>query len=201
MKRRNRQLRGSWVNIGQCLDRASSAVIDRGIEWYPTAHNEAMNIGKLAGYGGNIGLRLGAGIIAALSPQTDWDKNILYAKEIVRFGYAPRQTIPNNSKALRILDGEEPLNVLGGMKVIPFFNAIVSPREVNAVPVIDRHAGSVYVGRSLTGKQQSKLSNVGVMGRIQGAYIKTARNRELHVHCVQGITWVQWRIEKGYDKA
>lgn len=201
MRRRNRQLRGSWVNIDDCLNRASSAVVDRGTEWYPTAHSEAINIGNLAGYGGDIGLRLGAGIISALSPKTDWDRNVLYAKEIVRFGYAPRQTEANNTKALRILEGEEPLNVLGGMKVIPFFNAIVSPRDVNAVPVIDRHAGSVYVGKSLSDKQLSKLSNVGVMGRIQGAYRKVAGKEGLHVHCVQGITWVQWRIEKGYDKA
>ena len=64
MKRRNRQLRGSWVNINDCLNRASSAVVEQGIEWYPIAHSEAINIGNLAGYGGNIGLRLGAGIIA-----------------------------------------------------------------------------------------------------------------------------------------
>jgi hypothetical protein len=179
-------------------------VVERGTQWYPVAHDEAISVGNLAGYSGELGLRIGAGIIASLSPKTDWDSNVLYAKQIVRYGYAPRQTEINNSKAVRILHGEDPLNVLGGMKVVPFFSAIVSPRGENAVPVIDRHAGSVYafdeIGRGLTEKQQSKLSNVGVVTRIQGAYRKVARKEGIHVHCVQGITWVQHRIEKGYDK-
>lgn len=197
-RKRNRQLRGSHQNITDVLNRASDKAILAGEQWYPIAHDTAIDTGILAGYSGDTALKVGAGIIAALSPKCDWDNNVLYAKAIVRHGYAPRQTELNNNKALRILGGEEPLNVLGGMKVIPFYLAICHPRGDDPIPVIDRHAGSVYGGRSLTEKQQSKLSNVAVMNRIQGAYRKVARKEGLHVHCLQAITWVQWRVEKGY---
>ena len=79
-----------------------------------------------------------------------------------------------------------------------FFLAIVDPRGEDAIPVIDRHAGAVYLGESMTDKQQSKLSNVGVNTRIVHAYRLIAEQLNLHVHQLQATTWVEWRIEKGY---
>lgn len=196
MRHRNRQIRGSWGNIIECLDRSSPEVREQGKQWYSIANSKARDIGYLAGYGGSMGLRVGAGIISALSPKTHWDNNIIYARQLVQSGYVPQQTASNNNKAIRILNGEEPLNVLGGVKVIPFFNAIVSPTGNDPVPVIDRHAGSVYLGRSLTEKQQKKLANIGVVTRIQNAYRRVASTSNLHVHSVQAITWIQWRLEK-----
>ena len=166
--------------------------------WYPTAHTYAREIGELAGYSGRVGIKVGAGIISALSPKTDWDKNLLYAKELVRTGYAPRQTEINNTKALRILEGEEPLDVLGGLKVIPFYLAIRSPEGDDPIPVIDRHAAHVYTGYPLTEKQQKKLGNVRVVTRIQNQYLYIARKQKVHVHRLQATTWLQTRIEKGY---
>ena len=198
MKKRNRQLRGSKWHIYDCYNRASQPVREAGDLWYPTAHTYAREIGELAGYSGRVGIKVGAGIISALSPKTDWDKNILYAKELVRTGYAPRQTEVNNRKALRILEGEDPLNVLGGVKVVPFYQAIENPFAVDAIPVVDRHAGSVYTGYALTEKQLRKLSNVMVDTRIQDQYIYISRKVGIHVHRLQATTWLQWRIEKGY---
>ena len=198
MKKRNRQLRGSKWHINDCYNRSSEAVRQAGSVWYVNAHYTAREIGELADYSGDVALKVGSGIISALSPKTDWDKNILYAKELVRTGYAPRQTEKNNEKALRILEGEDPLNVLGGLKVIPFYLAICSPEGDEAIPVIDRHAGAVYMGRSITEKEQKKLSNVRVMDRIQKQYLYFARKQRIHVHRLQATTWVQWRIEKGY---
>ena len=81
---------------------------------------------------------------------------------------------------------------------MPFYLAIVDPRGENAIPVIDRHAGAVYLGESMTDKQQRKLSNVAVNTRIVHAYRLIAEQLELHVHQLQATTWVEWRIEKGY---
>ena len=54
------------------------------------------------------------------------------------------------------------------------------------------------MGRSITEKEQKKLSNVRVMDRIQKQYLYIARKQRIHVHRLQATTWVQWRIEKGY---
>ena len=198
MKKRNRQLRGSKWHINDCYNRSSEAVRQAGSVWYVNAHYNAIEIGELAGYGGDVALKVGSGIISALSPKTDWDKNLLYAKELVRTGYAPRQTEINNTKALRILEGEEPLDVLGGLKVIPFYLAIRSPEGDDPIPVIDRHAAHVYTGYPLTEKQQKKLGNVRVVTRIQNQYLYIARKQKVHVHRLQATTWLQTRIEKGY---
>ena len=198
MKKRNRQLRGSKWHINDCYNRANAEVRQAGNVWYVNANHYAIEIGELAGYSGDVALKVGSGIISALSPKTDWDKNILYAKELVRTGYAPRQTEINNTKALRILEGEEPLDVLGGLKVIPFYLAIRSPEGDDPIPVIDRHAGHVYKGDSLTEKERNQLSNIGVNTRIVHAYRIIAERLNIHVHQLQATTWVEVRIEKGY---
>ena len=166
--------------------------------WYPNAHYTAIEVGNLAGYKGDIALQVGAGIISATSPKRDWDLNVLDAKLIARGFTAPSQYTKNHVKAERIRDGEHPLNVLGGVKVVPFYLAICDPRGDNAIPVIDRHAGSIYLGESMTEKQQGKLANIGVNVRICHAYRLIAELLDIHVHRLQATTWVEWRIEKGY---
>ena len=166
--------------------------------WYPNAHYTAIEVGNLVGYKGDTALQVGAGIISALSPQRDWDLNVQDAMVVAR-GYTPSfPTGANLTKAERIRDGESPLNVLGGVKVVPFYLAICDPRGDNAIPVIDRHAGAIYKGDSLTENQQDKLSNIGGNVRICHAYRLIAELLEIHVHQLQATTWVEWRIEKGY---
>lgn len=197
-RKRNRQIRGSRQNILDVYNRSDQWVRQAGDMWYPNAHYTAIEVGNLVGYRGDTALQVGAGMIAATSPNRDWYKNIQDAKLIARGYDAPSQYGDNVIKAERIRDGEAPLNVLGGVKVVPFYLAIVDPRGDNALPVIDRHAGAIYKGDSLTEKQRDKLSNIGVNVRISHAYRLIAEQLELHVHQLQATTWVEWRIEKGY---
>jgi len=197
-KKRNRQIRGSAQNILDVYNRASQGAVKEGTEWYYVANSVSREIGEMAGYSGDVGLFVGAGIISALSPQRDWNLNVQDARVVAR-GLTPSfPTGANLTKAERIRDGEHPLEVLGGLKVVPFYLAILDPRGENPTPVIDRHAGHVYKGDSLTAKEQDKLSNISVMTRIQGRYLWVAGKLGIHVHCLQGITWVQIRVEKGY---
>ena len=197
-RKRNRQIRGNRQNILDCYNRSDSWVRQAGDMWYPNAHYTAYEVGELAGYSGDTALQVGAGIISATSPQRDWDLNVQDAMIVAR-GYTPSfPTGANLTKAERIRDGEHPLNVLGGVKVVPFYLAICDPRGDNAIPVIDRHAGSIYLGESMTEKQQGKLANIGVNVRICHAYRLIAELLDIHVHRLQATTWVEWRIEKGY---
>ena len=197
-RKRNRQIRGNRQNILDCYDRSNEWVRQAGDMWYPNAHYTAIEVGELAGYTGDNALVVGAGMISATSPQRDWLLNVQDAKLIARGHEAPSQYGANQLKAEQIRDGEHPLSVLGGVKVVPFYLAIVDPRGENAIPVIDRHAGAVYLGNSMTDRQQRKLSNVAVNTRIVHAYRLIAEQLNLHVHQLQATTWVEWRIEKGY---
>ena len=81
-------------------------------------------------------------------------------------GYpATGQTKVNNNKALRILNGEHPLEVLGGLKVVPFYKAILNPEGDNPT-VVDRHASAVYMGRPLAESELNKLQSPVIYKRI-----------------------------------
>ena len=194
-KERRNDIKGSFRNILNLQLNHDSIVI--GERWYPEAHEIAMGLGKLAGYKGDTGrVQVGAGILAALSPQTEWGDNIHLAHMLIGTGHASGQTQINNMKALRILDGENPLEVLRGRKVVPFYKAIVSPEGDNPT-VVDRHASAVYMGRQLKEQELNQLQSALIYKRISGAYARAAKLRGVHPNVLQAQTWLQWRIDRG----
>lgn len=197
-KERCSDLHGSYNNIlGLKITKVNQS---SGSRWYKEANEIAYNLGKLSGYKNPLRrLHVGAGILAALSPQTEWGDNIHMAHMVVGGYPATGQTKVNNTKALRILNGEHPLEVLGGLKVVPFYKAIVNPLGDNT-PVIDRHAAAVYMGRQLNERELSFLSSPVINKRIGGAYIRAANHQGIHPNTLQAQTWLQWRQNKGVTR-
>ena len=197
-KERCSDLHGSYNNILEL--KITKANQSSGSKWYKEANDIAYSLGKLAGFSTPIRrVQVGAGILAALSPQTEWGDNIHMAHMIVGGGMATGQTKVNNEKALKILSGEHPLEVLGGLKVVPFYKAIVNPLGDNT-PVIDRHAAAVYMGRPLSERELSFLSSPVINRRIGGAYIKAASQQGVHPNTLQAQSWLQWRQNKGITR-
>ena len=197
MQTRNK-VYGSYRNIIKCYETASTVSIQNGAIWYREANDTATMIGQLSGYKSYQALFVGAGILAALSPQVEWGDNIQWAIQLVVKGIR-KQTYANHNKALRILQGEKPYNVLGGAKVRAFYKAIVAP-EGSGEPVIDRHALAIYMGRNVTEKELQYLQSPKVMGRLQWAYKKASNEMGIHHHDLQAITWLEWRANKGITK-
>ena len=194
-KERRHDIKGSFRNILNLQLNTESILV--GERWYPEAHEIAMGLGKLAGYKGDTcRVQVGAGILAALSPQTEWGDNIHLAHMLIGTGHASGQTQVNNIKALRILDGEHPLEVLGGRKVVPFYKAIVNPEGDNPT-VVDRHASAVYMGRPLKEFELGQLQSPIIYKRISGAYARAAKMKGVHPNVLQAQTWLQWRIDRG----
>ena len=194
MKMENR-LKGSYRNIVDVFNCASMESIQEGLAWYRDAHLLAQVIGRLGGYKIHPhSVIVGAGILSALSPQVSWEQNVKWAIELAtrRKQYT---TGRNHDKALRILNGEHPMQVLGGRKVIAFYKAIVAP-EGSGEPVIDRHAVAVYMGRNVPEKEILQLQIPQVMSRVQTAYKKASSVLDVHHHRVQAITWSEWRRQK-----
>ena len=182
-------LRGSHRNISKVWQRASQDAINHGFEWYETANRIGAEIDRTFGFRPNTG----AGILAALSPQKNWDVNISLAWQLAETDTCG-QTKANVAKALRIKRGENPLDVLGGRKVRAFYSCIVG---VESEACIDRHAVSIYMGRHVSDVELKMLARVGVYDRIANAYATVAEAENVPVYVIQAATWVQWRVEKG----
>ena len=197
-KERCSDLHGSYNNI---LDlKVTRTNQSSGAKWYKEANEIAYSLGKLAGFSNPIRrVQVGAGILAALSPQTEWGDNIHMAHMVVGGGTATGQTTVNNEKAFKILSGEHPLEVLGGLKVVPFYKAIVSPLGDNT-PVIDRHSAAVYMGRPLSERELGFLASPVINRRIAGAYIRAALHQGVHPNTLQAQSWLQWRQNKGITR-
>lgn len=197
------QFKDHVTNIIGKYREASPEFLKGGHEWYDKANEIANKIG-----GGDT--RRGAGIIAALSPLTDWDRNIRDANELIKTGTVQSALLPANvEKARRIHLGEDPEKVLGGNKVTNFFHNINDPSSPHAV-TIDRHAYDIAMGRPFIGQGKGKkaeeprqtgtmsqdlgLSSLGRYKHFVRAYQSAAGELGVDLpHRVQATTWVTHR--------
>lgn len=193
-------------NIVKKYNEAGPEMVKGGHEWYNKAQGIAEKIG-----GGDV--NKGAGIIAALSPMTSWERNISDANELTKTGNVKGALVPANvEKARRIHEGEEPEKVLGGNKVTSFYHNISDPSSPLHVTV-DRHAHDIAIGNPFIGvggkggvprtsnasgnKPMSEDLGLSAMGRYKHfVHAYTVASGALGVdlpHKVQATTWVQHR--------
>lgn len=170
-------------NILDVYNQASPHDIAEGLRWYDGAKKECSNLARR----NKISLRKAIGIVAALSPRVNWGRNVIAAQSLVR-GLPGEGFGANKSKAFRILEGEDPNDVLGGDKVRSFFSNISRPSTSTAV-TIDRWAIRVTLGsqdwkakvNTPTAKQYLQLGN---------EYREAAALVGLRPSELQAITWV-----------
>ena len=215
-----RLVRGSFQNIIDCFNRADGeSVLDGGV-WYLMANSWAEVVGRrLNHYGHSIlstkaeQILMGAGVIAAFSPQTNWDNNKTMAWRFAEtldkpdwcteVNYRKAMTIVSTGDNFRCSSEHEKYidRCLGkeAFKTRAFFHNIVNP-EGDYGPTIDRHAISVYLGKRCNYDELRR----GLEGRanrtIRGAYMKASKILQVHHNQVQAITWVQWRKELKENK-
>ena len=205
-----RLVRGSFQNIIDCFNRADGeSVLDGGV-WYLMANSWAEVVGRrLNHYGHSIlstkaeQILMGAGVIAAFSPQTNWDNNKTMAWRFAETLEKPDWcTDVNYRKALAVVSPENAfydVDECEAFKTRAFFHNIVNP-DGDYGPTIDRHAISVYLGKRCNYDELRR----GLEGRanrtIRGAYMKASKILQVHHNQVQAITWVQWRKELKENK-
>jgi hypothetical protein len=176
-------------NVEHAVRSASPDEVRQGMDWYKRAHDVANEVGR-----GNV--RKGAGIIAALSPQTEWTENVRMARQLADTGNATGYiTRAEVGKAKRILEGEDPETVLPMQaKTGHFFRNINDPSDPSAV-TIDRHAHDLAMGRRYGANPRA----LGAIGRYQtfvGAHMSaTHRLSDMNLvpNQTQAISWVRWR--------
>src|SRR5437879_1152784 len=124
-------------NVLRTFHAAESEEIQSGMLWYLQASGEACR--RIPDRDRETVL----GVVAALSPQTAWARNIRYAERLIYEGDCPSCS-SRKAVALDILNGAKPEERLGGNKVRSFYACLLD-QETDAVTV-DGHAYSCWAG-------------------------------------------------------
>jgi hypothetical protein len=172
-------------NILNTWSRATAAQLDSGRRWYPTAHDTAAMLAD-----GDV--KVGAGLLAALSPQTTWWMNVELACDAYETGRASRHVGDACGKANKILAGIDPAEVLPMQrKTGHFYRCILDPSDPVAV-CVDRHAHDIAVGVRY-GDWSRGLSAKGRYSLLAHCYWEAARLLNELPSVVQAVSWVTWR--------
>ena len=179
---------------------ATSQEVQLGCDWYRSALNIAGRIADRY----DMRIETVAGVIAALSPNNRWERNIIDAEALIKVWAAGGSdadilavkccTYPvMRQKALDILKGSDIVKTLNGPKIIEFFNCITNPM-LNDV-CIDGHAYSVWLGDRVTLHKvpniQGKLrARIKQDYRDATAFINDELDEDYTAATIQAITWV-----------
>lgn len=194
---------------------ASPAEVQEGEQWYRNAERIAEELSDKF----RLSMEQAAGIIAALSPQNPWERNIQDAHNICHAynigGKDAAQNVrvgtfgANKHKAIAILkcdgltDYVTVCDILKGQKVINFYLSILGHDDAVCV---DGHAYSIWLGERVSTNDTPKITPK-LYQRISDDYIQATHkineimgNRYLP-STVQAITWVVHRnLYKGQRK-
>lgn len=172
-------------NILSVWHTASDQQVQQGRDWYPAAHETAAMLAD-----GDV--KVGAGLLAALSPQTAWWLNVELACDAYETGRASRHTGDSCGKANRIMAGIDPEDVLPmTRKTGQFYRCILDPSDPVAV-CVDRHAYDIAVGIPL-GDWNRGLSAHGRYALLAHCYWEAAQRVGEIPSVVQAVAWVAWR--------
>lgn len=172
-------------NIVSVWHLASERQVEEGRRWYQTAHETAAMLAD-----GDV--KVGAGLLASLSPQTAWWLNVELACEAYESGNAARHVGDACGKANKIMAGVDPEEVLPmRRKTGQFYRCILDPKDPVAV-CIDRHAHDVAVGVAY-GDWPRGLSAQGRYALLAQCYWEAAQRLGELPSVVQATTWVTWR--------
>lgn len=172
------------LNILRVYNQATADELDAGLRWYASAHEEIVRSFP------ELDPTAACGIVAATSPQTAWDRNLIVARMVLDSECRSGSTRDRLAVCRAILDGSDPWLVVKGPKTSAFFACLAYPR-VSQEPCIDGHAWAIWRGvRVATSKVKVKLADLRA---AQADYAAVADAMGLKPHQVQAITWLAWR--------
>jgi hypothetical protein len=157
-----------------------------GKHWYEAAHTFALGLAHKY----SLTLKQSAGIIAALSPQTSWARNMTMAEEMAQTGKT-RGLGVSIQKAQDIRNGKDPDDVVTANKTNSFYHNILDPKNDDHV-TIDRHAVALAIGPS-SRYDIGSLDNVGHYQAFVDAYKEAAQQMGMRPHEMQSTTWLHYR--------
>lgn len=175
-----RQILG-YYNLATKTERVS------GLTWYADALAACEMLASLY----TLPATTVVGMVAALSPRNRWAFNVTDAEQVIANGEnASVHTFQANlSKAVRILNGEQPADVLRGNKVRAFYQCLCL--DGTDMVCVDGHAYGVACG--FGERIQVKTISDVVYERISQAYRNTAHHLGIEPRQLQATTWLTYR--------
>ena len=184
---------------------ASPAELQEGRQWYSNAAKIAADLRDKY----DLPMISAAGIIAALSPQNPWERNIQDSYNVCETytvdGKDAALSVKcgtfnaNKRKAIAILESDgltdTVTDILKGQKVVAFFHSILGNPEAVCV---DGHAYSIWLGERVTTTDTPKLTPK-LYERIAQDYrestnkINEIMGTAYWPSTVQAVTWVVHR--------
>ena len=202
-------------NISGMLQLATQGDILSGLDWYKRAYQ--LGVRLIHAYDG-LTLGQAVGVIAALSPNNQWERNCIDAEAMIKAWHHGADPLAvkvctfgkNKAKAAAILalsdaeaTGEVDLIVpiLNGRKVVAFYRSIMGDPDAVCV---DGHAFAVWIGERVPTTQTPSIG-VKLYADIARAYQLVAKRSyelcgtTLTATQVQAVTWVTYRRLLGYN--
>jgi hypothetical protein len=203
------QLSLSHGHILAVFFNANSAELQHGAQWYGDALRFCAAVAQSTG----LSVSTVAGVTAALSPNNRWTQNQRDAERLCRAFSAGTLADAaalkvstfhgNKRKALRILSGESPLDVLGGLKVRAFYGCILD----NDAVCVDGHAYAIWLGSYVPTTKTPKISpklyaSIVEAYRQAAVTINHVTGANYSAAQIQSITWSVWqRIRREVQSA
>jgi hypothetical protein len=173
-----------------------------GKNWYRQAHRAALDLPVPFA----CGVITSAGVIAALSPNNKWERNLRDAKALFNmfkaFGANAASQVSvstfgaNKAKALAILKLQSPTvddvaAILNGLKSTAFYRCILGDPQAVCV---DGHAYSIWAGELITTTKTPKIS-ARLYAQIADDYraaaqIVSTTSQSVTPSELQAITWL-----------
>jgi hypothetical protein len=182
----------SWYYLASESERIA------GKDWYASAYLQCRKLSESLG----VTTEDVATVTALLSPNTPWDKNLLYAEQVILHSQGlPLEKIgvypANIGKALRYLKGEslESIIKLRPSKVYSFAHNLQLHAEY---VTIDGHAIHAALGVfNALDKVPSQYFKPLWYQRFQSAYTDAALQIGIIPYALQAIVWVTYRNKRG----
>lgn len=194
-----------WTNFVNIYDGTSELERRRGDGWYTYAWNQARAFAETHWHHGTQRRTAqAAAIVAALSQNTGWDRNLELAVAVFRAkGELDGGTFePVRDKCSRLFHGGDPWEVLGGPKIRAFYACIIAQGNCDDV-VVDRHIAHMAYGRIMEDRERNRKLRVLVSRDGYGAVVDALIQACLYVNRrdsehwtpakFQAALWVAWR--------
>ncbi len=194
------QLKAEWkANIAKVYEQATPREVQEGIEWYANANEAAKALSKAH----HVSVHAAAGVIAALSPNNRWERNLrdadtlitayLNGDDILSVSVATYHKMREKAWAImneRDASMERIADILNGQKIRSFFAGIMGNREECT---IDGHARNIAYAERLSLSGSKFTIGKREYAALQQTYAEVGRDVGQPAYIVQAVTWVAWR--------
>ncbi len=169
------------LRLLEAYEASSAEEVQAGRAWYRNARREVRRMSGVY----SVDRRRVAAIVAALSPREPWSKNLQWAEAVLETGSHGSYGLKANGwKAERILEGEDPAEVLGGPKVTAFDRALCGDDGAVVIDTWMLTAVGWPEGAPLTAKRYRDVAD---------ALTEAARMLDVPAAELQAVVWVHVR--------